>query len=393
MEAYSSGQENLSKKHTPGHLDCPACNGARALIYRTLPADLLFPEAFDCWLSHRTLDAPDTLTDASYVSHHTMKDYKACARALSRFFGQLRLDQIHAGHLREYQRARAVCDQGVAKWERRAGANRIRKEIGLLLQILRAARLWGEDQERTFTQLRHVENDVPRAMSPEEQRQWLMTAASRPEWQFIYCYSILALRTTLSTNELRALRMADISLAAGTEIVQVRREGAKNKYRIRTVPLETPDIHWAVRRLIERARKLGASAPHHYLFPIAVSRIEYDPNRPMSESGLRKRWDEVRVAADLRWLRPYDLRHTAITRMAEAGTPIQVIMAFAGHMTLRMQQHYTAISMMAKRNWARTAWGEQLPPRKPVGRETGQSGNQDGYSGFDSFCIDRGFSA
>jgi integrase len=73
----------------------------------------------------------------------------------------------------------------------------------------------------------------------------------------------------------------------------------------------------------------------------------------------------VRAAAGLDWLRPYDLRHTGLTRMAEAGVPIHVMMAYAGHMTRRSQQHYVTVGMMAKRKWATATWGEQsaTPPK------------------------------
>ncbi|MGA9071396.1 MAG: site-specific integrase [Terracidiphilus sp.] len=324
------------------------------LIYQSITPELLFPEAFRLWLAHHTLDG--ATGSAGYLSPRSVRDYKACSRALEKFFGRLRLSEIHAGHMREYQRARTLCDHGSAAWERPCGPNRIRKELALLIRVLRAAHLWGEAQEVCFQMLRPVENDVPRAMQPEEQMRFLAAAASRVEWQMIYWYSIVALQTTASTNELRALRMGDVMLGQG--ILQIRREGAKNKYRIRTIPLETPEVVWALENLIARARELGAGAPHHYLFPIQAAKGYYDPLRPMSDSGLKKRWNAVRAAAGVPWLRPYDLRHTAITRMAEAGTPIQVIMSFAGHMTLRMQQHYTAISMMAKRKWARSTWEE-----------------------------------
>jgi len=62
---------------------------------------------------------------------------------------------------------------------------------------------------------------------------------------------------------------------------------------------------------------MGASGPHHYLFPIHVTGDRYDPLRPMTAWGLRKPWDAMRSATNLDWLTPYDLRHTAITRMAE----------------------------------------------------------------------------
>jgi integrase len=139
-------------------------------------------------------------------------------------------------------------------------------------------------------------------------------------------------------------------------MITIRDEGAKNKYRKRTIPLESSEVIWAFERLLERAASYGSASPHHYLFPFRESPKRYNPLKPMSDSGLKKQWDAVRVAADLKWLRPYDMRHTAITRMAENGVPIAIIMAFAGHMSLKMQQHYTTISMMAKRKAMASVW-------------------------------------
>lgn len=358
-------------QHTLGHIHCPACERAILLQSSELSPDMTFPDAFEVWIAQRSIEGN---IQAHYLSRRTIRDYRACAAALSKFFWRLKLSEIHAGHMRAYQQARAICDRNAcagpaAAWQRPCGANRIRKEMMLLVRILKEAKLWGDTQKSLFQLLRAEESDVPRAMQPDEQRRFLAVAASRAEWQFIYWYSVLALQTTASTNELRALRVGDVLLSQG--ILQIRREGAKNKYRIRTIPLETPEVIWALERLLERARSLGSAAPHHYLFPIQETKTHYDPCRPMSDSGLKKRWNAVRQAAGLDWLRPYDLRHTAITRMAEAGVPIQVIMSFAGHMTVRMQQHYTTISLMAKRKWARATWEE------------------DGYGGFPCSAVNQ----
>jgi len=374
LAAHNSRE--LIGKHTVGHVDCLVCAGARTVVHRVLSPDLNFDEAFEVWLSWRQVDRPEGsmhVTDATYLAPKTIKDYRACAAALGKFFGRLKLGEIHAGHLREYQRARAYCDKAAGDWTKPCQANRIRKEITLLIRILKDARLWGGQEEMYFQPLRPVETNVGRALTPDEQSRFLTCASSRPAWQFVYWYAVVALQTTASTNELRSLRLGDIMLAPG--ILQIRREGAKNKYRIRTIPLETPEVVWALEQLVARARELGSSAPHHCLFPIAEARGIYNPCYPMSDSGLKKRFNAVRSAAGLDWLRPYDLRHTAITRMAEAGVPIQVIMSFAGHMTTRMQQHYTTISLMSKRQWARSAFGEQaeLPPRKGP---KGENGNQ-----------------
>ena len=82
----------------------------------------------------------------------------------------------------------------------------------------------------------------------------------------------------------------------------------------------------------------------------------------MSSSGMKKGWEIVRRAAGLPWLRIHDLRHTAITRMAEAGVPIPVIMGVAGHMSVQMHNHYTAVSLVAKWHAVQTTMLETFTP-------------------------------
>ncbi len=314
--------------------------------------DLQFSAAFEVWLSHRTIRTQDApAATASYLSENTDRDYRNAAKALSKFFDKFRLDQINTGHMMDYQRARATnpsnpkgmwhcLRSGATKaaqreyetreaaeawarsqggdwhfaqtlWTRPAGANCIRKEIALLIRILRSARLWGDDERDNFQPLRPAESDVVRAMTPEEQHRFLLVAGSREEWRLIYQYTIIALQTTASTNELRALRLGNILL--GTDrVIQIPRPGAKNKYRMRSIPIMTDDAVWALQGLLGRARELGSVAPSHYLFPIQAARGTYDPTRPISSSGLKKPWDAVRKAASMPQLRIYDLRHTGI---------------------------------------------------------------------------------
>ena len=80
----------------------------------------------------------------------------------------------------------------------------------------------------------------------------------------------------------------------------------------------------------------------------------------MTESGIKKLWEEVRHASGLTWFRPYDTRHTAATRLAESGVPVEVIMARMGHATDKMRQHYTHVTEQAQRAWLRPA-----APRTP----------------------------
>lgn len=153
---------------------------------------------------------------------------------------------------------------------------------------------------------------------------------------------------------MRGIRLGDINLYS--RVLHIRREHAKNRHRIRTIPMHDEAV-WATNRLMERARALGAMSPHHHLMPFRVTPTSWDLDQPMSNSGIRKPWDAVRQAACVPWLRIHDLRHTAITRMAEAGVPIPVILSMAGHISTRMQQHYTSVSEFAKRRAVEAAFG------------------------------------
>ncbi len=85
-----------------------------------------------------------------------------------------------------------------------------------------------------------------------------------------------------------------------------------------------------------------------------IDRISED-NLPLTErqaaerlgvslSTLRRR---RRAATGLGSARFHDLRHTYITRVAEAGVPIPVIEAQVGHLSAAMVAHYTHISQGA----------------------------------------------
>ena len=145
---------------------------------------------------------------------------------------------------------------------------------------------------------------------------------------------------------MRGLHLGDVNLY--DRVLQVRAAHAKNKSRARTVPLSA-DAFWALDRIYQRARGLGSVGPQDYLLPLRIARGVWDPRQCMTESGIKRPFDEIRKQADVPWLRIHDLRHCGITRMAEAGVPVATIMSIAGHMSPRMTQHYTHISDQAKK--------------------------------------------
>ncbi len=394
------------------------------MLFRSLSGNLLFADAFDVFISHLIIPNDGAfISEVSFISDKTARDYRVCARALEKFFGRYRLDEITPELVWEYQSLRAVNPANTAGkwrcvgdgghrefdsredaeawlkrnglefeiaqtlWASRAGANCIRKEIALVVRLLRGAKLWSDEDAKSLIRVRPVEPDIERAMTIQEQHSFLHVASRRAEYRLIYQYAIVALQTTASTNEMRALRLGDITLG-DCPMIQVPRQGAKNKGRMRAIPLPTHDAVWAMEGLIARAKEMGSSGPADYLFPRHITHDRYDITKPMTDSGLKKPWDAVRRAAGMPRLRIYDLRHTGITRMAERGVPLPVAMSFAGHMTLAMQKRYTAICMASQRQWGAAVWGDGADgmgvegmkgawslPRKPVASEKMQ-GNQ-----------------
>jgi integrase len=123
------------------------------------------------------------------------------------------------------------------------------------------------------------------------------------------------------------------------------------------IPLNGAAV-WAFTKLFERARKLGACDPAHFLFPafrykhtkeslVAGSGL-YNPTKPMV--SWRSGWRSLAKNAGLPGLRFHDLRHSAITKLAEAGVPDQTLMSIAGHVSRSMLEHYSHIRQQAKRD-------------------------------------------
>jgi hypothetical protein len=73
----------------------------------------------------------------------------------------------------------------------------------------------------------------------------------------------------------------------------------------------------------------------------------------------------------------HDLRHTALTKMAEAGVPESTMLALAGHMSRAMLERYSHIRMAAKRE-AVEALSLSRKPAEPATVVPTESANSDG---------------
>jgi hypothetical protein len=156
-----------------------------------------------------------------------------------------------------------------------------------------------------------------------------------------------SLNTTMRGCELRALSWRYVDFLERT--VTVRR--SKTEAGKRLIPLN-PDAWDAILELRERSKRLFGDSlqPDWYLFPHAEGFSRPDPTQSMWRGGWRTAWRNISREAGLKGLRFHDLRHHAITELAESDDASdQTIRSIAGHVSEKMLGHYSHIRLEAKR--------------------------------------------
>ena len=245
-------------------------------------------------------------------------------------FGQTKVNRITVEMVRTY-----MADRKAA-----IVANKtINLELGVLRSVMKRAKLWHlfADEIKPLP----VRTQVGRAMTLEEKLRLVKTAATKPEWQNARLAMVLALNTTMRACEIKSLRWYDVDLLANT--VTVRKSKTKAGQRIIPVNL---DALFTFRELYNRASAIGGTGPDHYVFP-ACENGRFDPAAP--QKSWRSAWRSLRKAAGIPGLRFHDLRHHAITELAESQASDATIMAIAGHVSRQMLEHYSHVRLEIKR--------------------------------------------
>ena len=315
-------------------------------------ARLALPEALDRYLADRS----------AYVappSHRSESDH---SKPLREYFGATPVARILGESVLAYIRDRK---------ERGISNTTVNMEIGILRRVLKRAKRW----HFVADEIPHLpeRKDVGRALAHDEKLRLLRVASSRPEWEIAYLASVLALNTAMRGCELKGLRWRDVDLIDRTVTVQRSKTTAGE----RIIPLNADAIA-VVLRLRERAKQLfgDSLSLDWYVLPHAEGKSKPDPTQPMS--GWRSAWRTLTRAiecptcgqlqnpsdtcrneeckADIRGLKSsthglrfHDLRHHAITELAESQTSDRTIMSIAGHVSTKMLEHYSHVRLEAKR--------------------------------------------
>jgi len=244
----------------------------------------------------------------------------------------------------------------------------INRELDIIRGVLKKAKRWHlfADEIKPLP----LRQSVGRALSYEGKLKLLKTAASRPEWQNAAWAATLALNTTMRGCEIKQLRWQDIDLME--KALTIRK--SKTEAGERVIPLNA-DAWNTILLLYKRAKGLGDVRPEHYVF-MACEASHFDPKLP--QMSWRTAWrnltrliqcpgcgtqqgptetcgnpeckaDLKKVKSPLAGLRFHDLRHHAITELAESQASDSTVMAIAGHVSPKMLAHYSHVRIQAKR--------------------------------------------
>jgi integrase len=290
-------------------------------------AEMLFPEAGELWLASRT----------PYISPKTFHEYELNLRTLGKAFGETKLREITADQIRAYQAMRT---------SQKCGPSGVNHECCVLQQMLKRIGTW-QEIEPQFQALPLPDNGPGRVLSPEERTRLFKVSARKENWEGAFLFAVLSINTSVGPKEAFTLRLKDVELDPPNPVINVQPEGAKNTGRVRSIPLNE-EAFKAVQLAVERAKRLGANKPEHYLFPFRIHRSLYDPTR--HQTTFKGAWLKMVAAADLPGLRQYDLRHHCLTELLEnPNNSEETVQAIGGHVSRRMMKHYSHIRSAAKR--------------------------------------------
>ncbi|MGI9166958.1 MAG: tyrosine-type recombinase/integrase [Pyrinomonadaceae bacterium] len=235
----------------------------------------------------------------------------------------------------------------------------------MLRQLLKHAKLWFRFDD--YKSIRNTKPPVGIALTSEEQARLFEVAQSRETWLYAYTAAVLGAFCGMRGCEIKKLQWKNVDFAAG--VLDIRHSKTPAGWRTPTLNTICKDTLAALQA---KAVLINSASPDHYLFPSQV-KGKIDATRPVT--SWRTAWRSLRSKAarnddgetiypGLEGLRFHDLRHTAVTVMAEAGLPDATIMAQVGHISPQMLKTYNHVRRLAL-NAAAAALEPTFP--KPAG--------------------------
>ena len=259
---------------------------------------------------------------------------------LTPFFGSQRLDSISTFTVDRYKRRRL--DAG-------ASHGTINLELATLSHFLNCAIEWGWLKSRPC-KIRLLAKTQGRIVAlTDEQENGLLRAAVADDDPHCWLFVVFGLNTAMRHREILRARFEWLDLEKRRLFIPSAKGGRREQ------PI-TPELADLLRREREvRTDKLG------WIFS--------SPRPTTSLTGHRDRMDKpfrravIRAGLDPTMVTPHVMRHTAITKLVQAGIDLPTIQRISGHKTFAMVLRYTRVhgSHIDK---AIAAIGRDLPDRE-----------------------------
>jgi len=189
------------------------------------------------------------------ISSQTLQEnYIGALKVLRPFFGEVLLRDITITDIRRYQAERG----------KKAGPYLLNSEISVLQMIMKEARCWKQIAD-LYKPMRVPKRRAGHSISAEEERILREVAFSRPKWRLAAHCMMVMLSTTMGFGELRHVRRQDVDLKRKSILF---RDGAKNDYRDRTIPMNAAALDsmlwilesWAAARTPSSSCRTGPAA-------------------------------------------------------------------------------------------------------------------------------------
>lgn len=249
----------------------------------------------------------------------THERYMRSIKVLIRYFGHKTLDTISTADVEHFKIARGRQRRENARDGRLITPAAVNRDLAVLRITFNLAIRMKNVKANPVEGVKLLpEHDLQiRVLSYEEEACYL-ASASQP----LRDVAAVILETGLRPGEVFGLRREDVNLELGFLGISA----GKTVFARRTIPLTHRAKEILGRRLI--------SVVSDWLFP-----VPWDASRPLG--SVRKAHEAALLRAGITpHFRLYDLRHTALTRMAMAGIDLPTLRELAGHANIQMTMRY-----------------------------------------------------
>jgi len=331
----STGQRNprVSRQIESAHKTSLAKGEVGIRERKPVPSFQEFSARFLKWVAAERADKP-----------RTVQFYKTRVRLLLAFepFRNAPLDEIDEALVAKFIEWRKGCAR--TKVIRRAkgkveyaSANHtvsicgINRELATLRRVLHVAREWKVIPTVPIIHLLPGERTSERVLTHAEEEIYLGCAPV-----LLRMFATTAIDTGLGPEEILCMRWENTHFepAGDARFGYIHNPYGKTKWRKRNLPMTA-----RVKALLGFRFDAAGKPTQGYVFPASDGQghLSYETINSQHDRTVRRLLDQGRLIVPLRL---YDLRHTYLTRLGEAGADAFTIRKMAGHSSILISQRY-----------------------------------------------------